>query len=90
MEANVRSQVRDYIVSTWLSGDSRGFDDETDLQRAGVLDSFAMLDLTAFIGTAFKVQLEPTDINAETFRSVNSVVALVLEKLPRKADGSSP
>jgi acyl carrier protein len=80
-EEQLRTGLRHYIVSSYLSGDERGFDDRTDLQAIGVLDSHSTLALVAFVEDTFKVQLDPTDINTETFRTVNSVAQLVLAKL---------
>ncbi len=79
-ELSVRETIRAYIVSTWLSGDARGFDDETDLVQAGILDSFSTLDVAAFLGQQFHTTLEPTDINTESFRNVNSLARTVLAK----------
>lgn len=81
MEARVKDSIRDHIVSNWLSGDARGLDDDTDLQETGVLDSFSTLALVTFIDETFHVQIEPSDINSETFRSVSTIADLVLEKL---------
>ncbi len=81
MEAQVRTDIREYIVATWLSGDGRGFDDDSDLQQNGILDSFSTLVLVAFLDERFKVQLDPPDINAATFQSVATVARLVVEKL---------
>jgi acyl carrier protein len=81
MEARVKDSIREHIVSRWLNGDARGLDDETDLQQAGVLDSFSTLDLVAFLDETFHVQIEPSDINGETFRTVATIAKLVLEKL---------
>lgn len=80
-EQRVRTGINQYIVSTWLSGDARGFDDDTDLQQSGILDSFSTLSLIGFLESTFKVQLDPADVNAETFKSVNTVSQLVLGKL---------
>jgi acyl carrier protein len=85
VETRVTSEIRDYIVTTWLSGDGRGFDDHTDLQANGILDSFSTLALVAFLDDAFKIQLDPTDINTESFRTVDAVARLVLDKLRRSA-----
>lgn len=80
--------INQYIVSTWLSGDARGFDDDTDLQQSGILDSFSTLSTIGFLESTFKVQLEPAEINAETFKTVNTLSKLVLEKLgPQKPGG---
>jgi acyl carrier protein len=81
VEARVKADVRQFIVSSWLSGDERGFDEQTDLQQNGILDSFSTLALIAFLEDTFKVQLDPADINAETFRTVNAITRLVLAKL---------
>jgi acyl carrier protein len=67
-----------------MNGDERGFDDDTDLQQAGILDSFSTLALVAFVDDTFSVQLDPADINAETFKSVNTVAQLVSQKLPAR------
>jgi acyl carrier protein len=81
MDSNVKSSIHEQIVTTWLNGDERGFDDDTDLQGTGILDSFSTLSLVAFIDDTFKVQLDPVDINAETFKSVTTIAELVSHKL---------
>jgi acyl carrier protein len=87
-EQQVRTGIGQYIVSTWLSGDARGFDDDTDLQQTGVLDSFSTLSLIGFLEDTFKVQLDPADVNSETFKSVNALCRLVLDKL--RSGGLTP
>ena len=81
MDSNVKRGIHEQIVTTWLNGDDRGFDDDTDLQSAGILDSFSTLSLVAFIDDTFRVQLDPVDINAETFKSVTTIATLVSSKL---------
>jgi acyl carrier protein len=81
MDSNVKSSIHQQIVTTWLNGDDRGFTDETDLQGTGILDSFSTLSLVAFIDDTFKVQLDPVDINAETFKSVTTIAELVSGKI---------
>ena len=83
MSANVKAAIHEHIVTTWLNGDERGFDDDTDLQQTGILDSFSTLALVAFIDDTFQVQLDPSDINAESFKSVSTVASLVSQKLPK-------
>jgi acyl carrier protein len=81
VNARVKNSIREHIVNRWLNGDARGLDDETDLQQIGVLDSFSTLDLVSFLDETFRVQIEPSDINSETFRTVSTIANLVLEKL---------
>ena len=70
---NVREEVRKYIVQTLLSGDSRDFTDQTDLQETAILDSFATLELVQFIESTFAITLGATQIQAGTFRTVDSI-----------------
>ena len=81
MQSRIKSDIQQYIVTTWLSGDARGFDDGTDLQENGILDSFSTMALIGFLEETFKVKLAPSDINAESMRNVNSLTQLVLDKL---------
>jgi acyl carrier protein len=87
MEDRIRASIHQYIVSTWLSGDERGFDDNTDLLSAGILDSFSTLSITAYLEETFQTQLEPAEINPENLRSVNALARLVLAK--RAANAAS-
>jgi acyl carrier protein len=84
MEERIRASIHQYIVSTWLSGDERGFDDNTDLLSAGILDSFSTLSITAYLDETFQAQLEPAEVNPENLRSVNALVRLVLAKRAAK------
>jgi acyl carrier protein len=89
VEARVKADVRQFIVSSWLSGDERGFDEQTDLQQTGILDSFSTLSLVAFMEDTFEIRLDPADVNSETFRTVDSVTRLILNKIARSSAGSA-
>lgn len=89
MQERVRSSIHQYIVSAWLSGDERGFDDNTDLLQAGILDSFTTLSITGYLDESFHIQLDPAEINPENLRSVNALVKIVLAKLAAKGETAS-
>ncbi len=86
MQERIRASVHQYIVSTWLSGDERGFDDNTDLLQAGILDSFTTLSITGYLDESFHIQLDPAEINPENLRSVNALVKIVLAKLATRGE----
>jgi acyl carrier protein len=87
MEGDISFEIQQYIITTWLTGDARGFDADTDLQHAGVLDSFSTLALIGFIDERFGIQLEPAEVSGETFRSVRTLARQVTEALARAATG---
>jgi acyl carrier protein len=87
MQEQIRAAIHHHIVSTWLSGDERGFDDDTDLLAAGILDSFSTVSIAAFLAESFQVQLEPAEINPASFHNVNTITAIVLGKLATRGGG---
>jgi acyl carrier protein len=89
MRHSICTRIREHIVDAWLNGDARGFDDDADLQRTGILDSFTTLSLASFLDETFHIQVDPIDINTESFRTVNSVADLVLDKLAAKQVAAS-
>ena len=80
MEETIRASIRHYIVTTWLSGDDRDFNDNTDLLQAGILDSFTTLSITAYIDETFHTPLDPSEINPDNLRNVNALTRLILSK----------
>jgi acyl carrier protein len=76
----LNQEISNFVVSSWLGGDERGLEPNTDLQEAGVLDSFSMLSLVGFLESTYQVRFEPSDINPETFRTVETIAACVRSK----------
>jgi acyl carrier protein len=81
----VKDEVRKYIVEKLLSGDARDFTDTTDLQESAILDSFATLELVQFLESTFGITLGAGQIQAGTFRSVESITRAVEEARGRVA-----
>ncbi len=80
MKSGVKAQVREFIVTTWLNGDDRDLKDDTDLHEAGLLDSLSTLALISFLEKTFNVQIDPVDIHAETFQTLDAIAALIEQK----------
>jgi acyl carrier protein len=89
MEQSVTEGIRKYIVTTWLDGDARSFDDETDLHQSGILDSFSTLALIAFLEETWNARIDPSDVSAESFRTVKNVAQLVLAKSTREVSAAA-
>ena len=80
MDNPLNQEICNFVVTSWLGGDDRGLEPNTDLQEAGVLDSFSMLSLVGFLESTYDVRFEPGDINPETFRTVETIAACVRSK----------
>jgi acyl carrier protein len=85
MQTRVKEEVTKYIVENLLSGDSRDFTDKTDLQETAILDSFATLELVNFLETTFGITLGASQLQAGTFRTVESITRTVEEAMGQAA-----
>jgi acyl carrier protein len=68
--------IRDYIVSHHLDGQS-DLETKTPLLEWGVIDSFALTDVLAFIEDEFDVAVPPEEITPENLRDLESIAALL-------------
>lgn len=78
--SETRDVIREYLV---LHTDYPP--EEIDASRSlfddGVLDSLALLELTSFLGDRFSIDLNPTDVVAQNFKTVETIASLVDSKL---------
>ena len=68
--------IRQYIVRHHLDARSE-LDPKTPLLEWGVIDSFALTDVLAFIEDEFEVAVPAEDITPENLRDLESIGALV-------------
>ncbi len=77
MRSDIKLKIRQHIVDNLLNGDPRGLDDQTNLATSGLLDSVSLLELIMYIEEEFCVKLDHSQINAETFKDINTVAEMV-------------
>lgn len=59
-----------YVTRTMLGGDGRGLTTETDLIASRIIDSFAALQMVAFLHSAFGVDMPMDEVTAANLQSV--------------------
>jgi acyl carrier protein len=47
------------------------------LISSGLIDSFSLMDLALFVEDTFGVKIEDTELNADTFDSLNQLAGLI-------------
>lgn len=78
---NIKEQVRQYILSQFLPGESpANLKDDTPLRTSGVLDSMATLQVVTFVEETFGIEVEAHEAGVENFDSLNSIAAFVEQK----------
>jgi acyl carrier protein len=79
--SNVKETLRQFIVKTYLPGESvENLQDDTPLRTSGVLDSMATLGLVSFVEKEFGIELEAHETGIETFDTVGGIADLVVQK----------
>ena len=86
---NDEDKVRQFIVKR-LAKQGRGkaaFGPDTKLVDRGLLDSFGVLELFAFLEDAFDVYFEKGELKPESVGSLNAILLLVRSKKTLKKHG---
>jgi acyl carrier protein len=70
-------QLSHYIATEILKQPERVIRPDEALISSGLVDSFSLMDLALFVEDTFGVRIEDTELNAETFDSLQALVALI-------------
>jgi acyl carrier protein len=66
-----------YIAREILRQPNRAIAADEKLISSGLVDSFSLVDLGLFIEDTFGVRIEDTELNADTFDSLEQLAALI-------------
>jgi acyl carrier protein len=84
--AEVLERLRAYIANDVLDGKDVGLTEETPLLEWGIVNSFEIVKLLAFIDQAFGIDVPAARVIAENFKTIRAlaelVVALDAERAP--------
>ena len=72
--------INDYIAGEILRQPGRQIEPDEPLISGGLIDSFSLVDLALFVEQTFSVRIEDTELNADTFDSLNELAALIRER----------
>jgi acyl carrier protein len=77
----IAAEVEQFIVNDIAAG--RGIASvahDSDLLADGIIDSLGITELITFLEGKYRIKVDDDDIDAENFRSVDSIVAFVEQK----------
>lgn len=69
--------VGDYISTSILKQPKRKIRNDEPLISSGLIDSFHLVDLALFIEETFGVHIDDTELNAQTFDTLDQLAALI-------------
>ncbi|MCC6499675.1 MAG: acyl carrier protein [Anaerolineales bacterium] len=75
--SDLTHQLEKYLAEKVLKQPSRAIGADEPLISSGLIDSFSLMDVALFVEDAFGVRIEDTELNADTFDTLNQLAALI-------------
>jgi acyl carrier protein len=76
MSENI-AQLEQFIAAKILKQPNRKIGADEALISSGLVDSFSLMDIALFVEDTFGVRIEDTELNAQTFDTLNQLSALI-------------
>ena len=80
MPSDIAAQLTQYIAKDILKQPKRQISGEMALISNGLIDSFHLVDLSIFIEEHFGVRIEDSELNKDTFDTLDQLVALIEQR----------
>lgn len=80
MSDNIVLKIGEYISSEILKRPERVIKIDEPLLSSGLIDSFSLVDLSLFIQDSFGVLVDDTELNSDTFDTLEELAAIVVSR----------
>ena len=77
MSTEMISKLKEFIAGEILKQPGREITLGEKLISSGMIDSFSLMDLALFVEDNFGVRIDDTELNADTFDSLEALVLLI-------------
>ncbi len=77
MTDQIISQLNEYITTQITKQPRAVIDPNAPIITSGLIDSFHLVDLSLFIEKQFGVYIDDTELNADTFDTLNQLATLI-------------
>jgi acyl carrier protein len=77
MNSDIANTIATYISNTILKNPKRVIKPDEKLISSGLIDSFHLVDLGLFIEEKYNVRIDDSELNADTFDTLDQLVSVV-------------
>jgi acyl carrier protein len=77
MNNSIIPPLSQYITSQILKQPEYPLSLDESLIASGLIDSFSLVDLALFVEDSFGVHIDDTELNADTFDTLNQLAAII-------------
>ena len=74
------SNLERFVATQILKQPNRTIAPDEALISSGLIDSFSLMDLALYVEDTFGVRIEDTELNADTFDTLNQLSALIASR----------
>jgi acyl carrier protein len=80
MKDDIISTMETYLREEILQQPNREIKTDEPLISSGLIDSFSLVDVALFVEDTFDVHIDDTELNAETFDTLNELADLIVKR----------
>jgi acyl carrier protein len=77
MKDEIIVKLNEYITTQILKRPDKTLNPNESLISGGLIDSFSLVDLSLFIEQTWRVRLDDTELNAQTFDTLDQLAELI-------------
>ena len=74
---DISTTLNEYIANEILKQPGRIINPDEPLISGGIIDSFHLVDLALYIEDTFGVHIDDSELNSDTFDTLNQLVTLI-------------
>jgi len=80
MKAEIIAKLEEYLLNEVLQQPDRQLNADETLISSGLIDSFSLVDVALFVEDNYNVHIDDTELNADTFDTLNQLADLIIER----------
>ena len=81
MEPEIKSALATFIATEILSQPGRNISETEKLISSGLIDSLSLVDIALFVEEQFRVIIDDTELNADTFDTLAELESIIRSRL---------
>lgn len=80
MNSDMMTALAEYIATEILSQPNRKIEETEKLISSGLIDSLSLVDIAIFVEDQYQVAIDDTELNADTFDSLEELEMIIISR----------
>jgi len=76
----MKSQIRKFVVDTFLFGSDEDMTDGSSFLANGIIDSTGVMELVAHLEKAYNIKIKDDELTPENLDSINAIAEFLAKK----------